>query len=200
MTMILFSVIAYLLGSIPFGLLAGRLAKGIDIREHGSRNIGATNVFRTIGKKWGIVVLLLDAAKGAASCLFPLWTGIPELSVSIRLILGVAAILGHTFPVWLGFKGGKGVATSLGVFLAVCWQPTLSAFGIWILVFTVTRVISIASLAATLAFPLMVALFYWADPELLLLLPISLLLAGFIFYTHRSNIERLLQGTEKKLF
>lgn len=200
MTAMVLILVAYLFGSIPFGLLIGRFVKGIDIREHGSKNIGATNVFRTVGRPWGILALILDALKGVLACLFPLLLGAEDLSVSLRLLLGVAAILGHSFPVWLKFKGGKGVATSLGVFLAVCWKPTLITFGIWILAFVITRIISISSLVAAVIFPIVIAVFYWSSPDLKFLLPISILLAAFIFYTHRANLQRLRQGAEKRLF
>ena len=199
LTKIIFVILAYLLGSIPFGLLAGWKAKKIDIREHGSKNIGATNVFRVVGKKWGITVLLLDAFKGYAACALPAILGTRELSISFQLMLGISSILGHSFPIWLKFKGGKGVATSLGVFLAICFQPTLVTFGIWILVFMFCRIISFASLVAALAFPCMIAFFYWGTSELKYLLPIAFTLTVFIFYTHRNNIQRLRQGAEKKL-
>ncbi len=200
MKTVLYIVVAYGLGSIPFGLLTGWWAKGIDIREHDSKNISATNVFRTVGKKWGILVFALDAFKGAGACLFPVLAGEQMLSVPMKLLLGVFAIVGHTFPVWLRFKGGKGVATSLGVFLAICWQPTLIAFGLWVLVFLVTHIISLSSLAAALAFPVIITCAYLGSSDLKWLLPISLFLAAFIFYTHRSNIQRLLRGNEKRLF
>jgi len=190
---------AYLLGSIPFGLIIGFRVKGLDIREHGSKNIGATNVSRVVGKKWGISVLLLDALKGYLACILPLIVG-KELSVGSQLLLGVGAILGHSFPVWLKFKGGKGVATSLGVFWAIAWIPTVITFGIWIICFTLTHIISIASLVAAIVFPAMILWCYGGTPDLKYLLPISLSLAAFIFYTHRANITRLQQGTEKKLF
>ena len=157
------------------------------------------DVFRTVGKKWGIVVLLLDALKGALACLVPLLFQ-SEIGVGFKLILGVAAIVGHTFPVWLKFKGGKGVATSLGVFLAVCWKPTLTAFGIWILALIVTHIISISSLVAAVAFPVLVFLFYHGSSDLIIILPVSIFLATFIFYTHRANLKRLREGTEKRIF
>lgn len=116
------------------------------------------------------------------------------------MILGVSAILGHSFPIWLKFKGGKGVATSLGVFLAISTIPTLITFGIWIVCFTLTHIISISSLVAALVFPAMIAWRYGGTSELKFLLPTSLILALFIFYTHRANIQRFRQGTEKKLF
>ncbi len=190
---------AYLLGSIPFGLIAGFRVKGLDLREHGSENIGATNVFRVVGKKWGVLVLLLDALKGYTACVLPVLFG-QNPALPLQLLLGVSAILGHSFPVWLRFKGGKGVATSLGVFLAIAWIPTLITFGLWILCFTITHIISISSLLAAVVFPLMVFWIYAGTSGLKFLLPISLVLALFIFHTHRANLERLRQGTEKKLF
>ncbi|MFA7254842.1 MAG: glycerol-3-phosphate 1-O-acyltransferase PlsY [Candidatus Omnitrophota bacterium] len=196
---ILFILAAYLLGSIPFGLIAGFKVKGLDIREQGSKNIGATNVFRVVGKKWGILVLLLDVLKGYVACMLPLFLGL-NLALPFQLLLGVSAILGHSFSVWLRFKGGKGVATSLGVFLAIAWIPTLITFGIWILCFAITHIISISSLVAALVFPIMITWRYTGTPGIKFLLPISLMLAAFIFYTHRANLQRLRQGTEKKLF
>ncbi|HOW88369.1 MAG TPA: glycerol-3-phosphate 1-O-acyltransferase PlsY [Candidatus Omnitrophota bacterium] len=196
---VFFVLAAYFLGSVPFGLLAGFAAKKIDIREHGSKNIGATNVFRVVGKKWGIAVLALDALKGYIACVLPSFFG-QTTATPFQLLLGVSVIMGHSFPVWLKFKGGKGVATSLGVFLAVIWIPTLITFGIWILCFTFTRIISISSLVAAAVFPAMVAVFYRGTPDLMFLLPLSIALACFIFYTHRANIQRLREGTEKKLF
>lgn len=196
---IFFVLAAYLVGSVPFGLIITRKVKGVDIREHGSRNIGATNVFRVVGKKWGVTVLLLDALKGYAACVLPAFFG-QNLSVPFQLLLGVSAILGHSFPVWLRFRGGKGVATSLGVFLAIAWIPTIVAFGLWGIVLAVTHIISISSLAAAVIFPLMIIWCYVGTSTLKFLLPISMFLAVFIFYTHRANIQRLRQGTEKKLF
>lgn len=194
----LFILTAYLLGSVPFGLLAGFKAKDLDIREHGSKNIGATNVFRVVGKKWGIFVLLLDAIKGYMACVLPVFFDQKPVLL-FHLLLGISAILGHSFPVWLGFKGGKGVATSLGVFLAIAWVPTLTTFGIWILCFAITRIISLASLVAAGIFPVMIAWCYAGTAEIKFLLPISIILAAFIFLTHRANFHRLRNGTEKKL-
>lgn len=196
---VLFIFAAYLLGSVPFGLITGLKVKGLDIRKCGSMNIGATNVFRVVGKKWGITVLLLDALKGYIACVLPMFWGL-NLAVPFQLFLAMSAILGHSFPVWLKFKGGKGVATSLGVFLAIAWVPTLITFGIWIICFTLTHIISISSLVAAVVFPVMIAWCYAGTAELKFLLPISLVIAVFIFYTHRANIQRLRQGTEKKLF
>jgi acyl phosphate:glycerol-3-phosphate acyltransferase len=196
---VFFILAAYLLGSIPFGLIAGFRGMGLDIREHGSKNIGATNVFRVVGKKWGIAVLFLDAIKGYVACVLPTFFG-QSFALPLQLLLGISAVLGHSFPVWLKFRGGKGVATSLGVFLAIAWIPTLITFGLWVLCFAITHIISLSSLMAAVIFPIMITWCYEGTSGLKFLLPISLTLATFIFYTHRANIQRLRQGTEKKLF
>lgn len=198
--MIFFIFLAYLLGSIPFAFIISRAVKGIDIRQHGSGNSGATNVFRVVGKKWGILVFLLDACKGYLAVTLPILFIGPRVSPSLFVLFGILAILGHTFSFWLKFKGGKGVATSLGVFLGLCFQPTLFAFAVWNAVFFSTRILSLASLSAALSLPLFLILTYRADPLFPYLLPVSILLAGFIFYTHRQNIQRLRKGEEKKLF
>ncbi len=198
--MFIWLTLAYLLGSIPFGLWVGKIAMNIDIREHGSKNIGATNVFRVIGKKWGITVLLLDALKGWLACRLPILLFQQTLSIQQELFLAVMAIVGHTFPVWLRFKGGKGVATSLGVFLAVAWLPTLCTFVFWIIIFSFFRVISIASLAAALIFPIFVYFFMHPQPGFLWLQCLSFVLTVFMFYTHRANIQRICKREEKKLF
>lgn len=189
---------AYLLGSIPFGFLTARL-KGIDIRTQGSGNIGATNVFRVVGRNWGIAVLALDALKGFLAVALARLLSEGSSHPAFIPAAGMAGILGHTFPLWLRFKGGKGVATSLGVFLAVSWLPTLAAFGFWTFVFALTRIISAASLAAAAVFPFFCYL--WADAQTApVLVPLSVLLTLFIVYTHRSNLRRLWRREEKKLF
>jgi len=189
---------AYLAGSIPFGLLVGYAVKGIDIRKHGSGNLGATNVFRVVGKKWGIGVLFLDALKGYL-VLVGLVHWLTELGPYTQLGLGVTAILGHVFPIWLRFKGGKGVATSLGVFLALIPGPALVTFGVWIAVFVLSRIISLASLAAALFFPGVIFVMMAGTPARSAYLGISLLLAGFIFFTHRANVGRLCKKEEKRI-
>lgn len=188
---------AYLAGGIPFGLIVGYRVKGIDIRKQGSGNLGATNVFRVVGKKWGITVLFLDALKGFLACFA---SGFLLTDPYARLAVGMAAILGHVFPVWLRFKGGKGVATSLGVFLALIPAPAGAAFALWALVFAIFRIISLASMAAACFFPLAIYWFLAGRAESTAYLIISLLLAGFIFYTHRANVSRIIKGEEKRLF
>lgn len=200
MVKFLFIFIAYFTGSIPFGLLIARAVKGIDLREHGSKNIGATNVFRVVGKKWGILAFFLDALKGAVAVILPSILIPAFKETAWPLWFGIAAILGHTFSPWLSFKGGKGVATSLGVFLAAAPLPAGITFVLWILIFAVSHIISISSLAAALAFPLICFLTARHTALFPTLFPVSLLLMLFIFYTHRANIGRLFRREEKKLF
>ncbi len=198
MELILGAVIGYFLGSLPTGYLVGKFVKRIDIRQHGSGNVGATNVFRVVGKKWGIGVLVIDILKGFfAVSLVPLF--FQNSTFFHSLIFGVASIAGHTWTLWLRFRGGKGVATSLGVFLGLSPWATLFALGIWVLVFLWKRYVSLASLVTAASFPLWVLCFDRGKEYFAFLFPVTLALTGFIFYTHRTNIERLRAGLEKKL-
>lgn len=189
---------AYFLGSIPFGLLIAKLRGRGDIREAGSGNIGAANVTRVVGVGAGVLTLLLDAAKGfLAALLASRFTG---GNVTWVTIAGVAAILGHLFPVWLRFRGGRGVATGAGVFLMICPQAVAGAMVLWILVVAFWRYVSLGSIAAAAALPLLTYLL-WAPghaPPLVVSIG-ALLAAGLIIWKHRPNIERLLAGTEAKL-
>ena len=198
MEKILSLALAYLLGSVPTGLLLSKMLKGIDLREHGSKSIGATNVFRVVGKKWGIAVLVIDAFKGWLGVTLPykIFPGFPDF---FSIALAVAALLGNTFPMWLKFKGGKGIATSLGVFVGLVPQPALVTFGLWCIVFAVTRVLSVASLAAAFLFPFAVYFFLHGRASFRYFFVLSLCLPFFIVYTHRANIRRLLKGEEKRL-
>lgn len=185
---------SYLIGSIPFGLLIGK-SRGVDIRAAGSGNIGATNVMRVVGKTWGILTLILDALKGVVSAaVLPLTVGesAPEL---LGLLCGVAAIAGHSFPIYLRFKGGKGVATSAGVLLGV----TPAAFGVGIAVFltlfVLFRYVSLGSIGAALAVP--IAAYFFREPlEVTLVL---VLLAAVVIWKHKDNIRRLVAGTENRV-
>lgn len=202
MEIILAVLLSYLLGSLPTAYLVGKLLKGIDIREHGSGNAGATNVFRVVGKGWGIGVLIFDALKGAfavrvVSSIFS--TTVVSLPI-LQLICGMAAIAGHTWTVWLRFKGGKGVAASAGVFIVLAPKAAFCSLGIFIFLFVWKRYVSLSSLGAAVTFPLWVFAFYWSTEIFPVLLPISILLIFFIFYTHRGNIARLKAGTEKRLW
>ncbi|MBK8176386.1 MAG: glycerol-3-phosphate 1-O-acyltransferase PlsY [Rhodospirillales bacterium] len=180
----------YLLGSVPFGLLLSRLAGYGDIRSIGSGNIGATNVLRTGNKLLALATLLLDGGKGAGAALAAgALAGEPA-----ALVAAGAAVLGHSFPVWLGFRGGKGVATTLGVLLAVSWPAGVGACLVWLLVAWLSRISSLAALAALAAAPLlMLAL---AGPAHVVL---AALLAVLGFARHHANIRRLLGGTEPRI-
>ncbi len=193
---------SYLLGAVPFGLLVARWAAGIDIRDHGSGNVGATNVVRTLGKKIGYSVFVCDVLKGLVPVLLARRlegaAGAAEWVPSLPLLCGVAAILGHVFPVYLRFKGGKGVATMFGVFLGVAWTATLIAGAAWLTAYGVSRIVALASVLMAVTFPVSV---YLLDPGAALgsrldVFVATLLLAALIVVRHRSNIARLLKGEE----
>jgi acyl phosphate:glycerol-3-phosphate acyltransferase len=188
---------AYLLGSIPSAYIAGRLLKGIDLRQHGSGNLGATNVLRTLGALAAVVVLLADAGKGALAVLWlPRALGATPPS-TWAMLYGVAAILGHIRPVFLLWKGGgKGVATAAGVFAALAPLPLAIAFAVFAVVLAATRLMSLGSLSGAVALPLAVVFLHGPrDP----LVPIALAVAAFVFWTHRANIGRLRRGVEPRL-
>lgn len=164
----------------------------------GSRNIGATNAYRVLGARWGILVFVLDAAKGFLAASVPaLLTSAGVFTAS--LAAGVAAILGHVFSPWLGFRGGRGVATSLGVFLAIVPVPTLLAFLLWIALVSVSRRVSVGSIGAALAYPFLVFLLLHDDPHRTLLACITALVSLLVIVRHKANIQRLLAGTEPPL-
>jgi glycerol-3-phosphate acyltransferase PlsY len=200
---IITALVAYLIGSIPTGFLVAR-AKGVDIRQVGSGNIGATNAFRVLGKGWGIGVLLLDFAKGLGACLLvPLVVraglDLPpatEGAVTLTLVAAVAAVLGHNFTVWLRFKGGKGIATSAGALAAlVPWALGIGVV-VWVLLFALTRYVSLGSIGAALSLP--VATWFTTGGNT----PLTLLTGALGFMAvlkHRMNIQRLLTGTENRL-
>lgn len=183
-------IISYFLGSIPFGYLLVKLAQGKDIRSYGSGNIGATNVFRK-SRLTGILTLLFDAGKGALAVAIAAWMG---GSPAWMAIAAVAAIVGHIFPVWLKFKGGKGVATGCGAFLALCPWAVLTTLVVFVLVLATTRYISAASIAATALFPVWAYLYSFPAPIYLWGTAGALLIVA----KHNQNIRRLLSGTENK--
>ena len=195
---------AYVLGSFPSAYVIGKLAKGIDIRQHGSGNVGASNVFRVVGKKWGILTLLLDISKGVMSVVViaphfyePHVCG---SKLTYSLFVGLAAVVGHNWTIFLGLRGGKGVATSLGVGVGLLPKAALLALSVWIVVLLLSGYISVASIAAALSFPVWVLAFYRHLPGYRVLLALSTLLAGLIVFTHRSNMERLRRGDEHRLW
>ncbi len=194
-------VIAYLLGSIPTSLWFGKFYYGIDIREHGSGNAGATNALRVLGVKAGIFVLVVDFLKGVAAVafagLFKHYFESPEQFVLFQLIMGVVAFAGHMFPVFANFKGGKGVATMAGVISAIFPFVFLICLGVFTLVFIPSRYVSLGSLAAAIAFPLFVIFVF--DTELISKIIFSLLTAIILIFAHRNNIKRLVKGNENKI-
>jgi glycerol-3-phosphate acyltransferase PlsY len=190
-------LLAYALGSIPFGYLLVRARSGGDVRAMGSGNIGATNVARTAGVPVGLATLLFDAAKG----FFAVWLAGHFSGGNIRFMMyaGLAAILGHVFPIWLKFSGGKGVATALGVFLMISWAAVAAAVAIFAIVVVFWRYVSLASISAAAALPLLVYLLYapgHAPPAAVT--ACTLLAAALVIVKHRENIERLLAGTEPR--
>jgi acyl phosphate:glycerol-3-phosphate acyltransferase len=188
---------AYLLGSIPFGLLMGKLFGAADVRTAGSRNIGATNVARVAGPLAGIFTLLLDAVKGAFAVV--LAARLSDQSATWMMIAGLCALLGHCFPIWLGFHGGKGVATAAGVFLVLCPPAFLGSVILFVLVVVYWRYVSLGSMSAAAAMPLLIY-FFWAPhhaPPYAVTFG-SLAAAMLIVYKHDANIQRLVQGDEPK--
>jgi glycerol-3-phosphate acyltransferase PlsY len=193
-------IVAYLLGSIPFGLILVRIFRKQDIREQGSGNIGATNVIRSGSKGLGAVTFLLDAAKGFVAVLFAwqlaLHTHQTQLQAqNLAAIAAVCAILGHIYTVWLRFKGGKGVATGFGVFLGIAPLSALVALIAFILVFAISRYVSLASIVAAIVFPL-AALLRHHEPLTPFMIAVVILLPLLIIAKHHANIRRLLAGTE----
>ncbi len=184
-------LIGYFLGSVPFGLLIGKYVKGVDIREHGSGNVGATNVTRVLGKEWGIAVFCLDALKGFLAAQIGLRLGGPMCG----LAGGVAAVAGHMMPVWLNFKGGKGIATGFGFLMALMPVTGLVGIGTWAVVTLLSGYVSLGSIVAVVAV-FFFALFYetYFVYKLLIFIFVS-----FIIYKHRSNIQRILNHTESKI-
>lgn len=193
--------IGYFLGSIPAGYIVGRIA-GIDIRKEGSGNIGATNVTRILGRKYGYPVFGFDLLKGViavvvAGFLAPASPG----SISpqaLAILAGVACVVGHSFPVWLGFRGGKGVATSIGVVLGLMPGAAVIVLIVWGLTFQLGRYVSLASIAAAVALPVVVAISYARQPGGVMLLYFSLALTAIIILRHRANISRLIHGSEPR--
>jgi acyl-phosphate glycerol 3-phosphate acyltransferase len=192
-------VLAYLLGSIPFGFLAGLIA-GVDVRKSGSGNIGATNVLRLLGKKYGYTVFVADVLKGFLAVRFGLWLGDdPTGSHLLGIVAALCVVLGHSFPIWLGLRGGKGVATSAGACIGLLPTPTLFAAVVWIAVFFCYRYVSLASIVAATVLPIVI----WtmslpggdADYPMLAL---SVVVAVLVIWRHRSNILRLFKGTEPR--
>lgn len=204
-------VLAYLLGSIPVSLIIGKRVRGIDLRDLGSGNLGTTNVYRNLGASWGGLCLLLDMAKGALAVflttlavdLVPSGDPMPfHLAGDVyRIMASAAAILGHSFSPFASFRGGKGIATTFGVFLILEPFGVLAAFGVFLAVFFATRIVSLGSICAAAVFPWTVLFFEWRSPHQLsvTLVTFCFVLSTLIVWRHRANIKRLQTGTEQQL-
>lgn len=194
-------VISYLLGSVATAVWVGKIFHKVDVREHGSHNAGATNVIRVLGWKTGVPVLIIDVVKGWGAAMLPVFFNLAEqdsaLLTNLQIFTGLAAIIGHIFPLYAGFRGGKGVATITGVLLAVHPVLTLSCFGIFICVFLISGYVSLSSISAGIAFPFL--LFIIFDTPSVFLKIFSVIVACALIFTHRKNISRLLKGEESKL-
>lgn len=206
-------LLSYLAGSIPSSIILSKIAKGIDIREYGSGNAGGTNVMRVLGWKYGILVILLDALKGtfAVVIIARLFYGpLPFENISpfddftlVQVIAGVAAVIGHVWTVFAGFKGGKGIATALGMLIIIITIDMLIAVGVFVLVVLISRYVSLGSLLAAISIPLTLIVrenvFHVDITGYNTLLPFVIFLTLFVIYTHRKNVIRIFNGTENKL-
>jgi glycerol-3-phosphate acyltransferase PlsY len=187
--------LAYVVGGIPTGLMIGKVFAGIDLREHGSKNIGFTNALRVLGPKLGIPVLLIDVVKAVLPIVLLPWLMPLQINAEVHSVsIALAMLLGNLFSVFMGFKGGKGVATSLGVFLALAPLSVLIALGSFILAFAVTRYVSMGSLVAAVVLPTSLGILH--GPSYTLAMGVAA--AIFVIFKHRANVERLLKGTEHK--
>jgi glycerol-3-phosphate acyltransferase PlsY len=200
--LVLTLILSYLLGSIATAVWTGKIFHGIDVREHGSGNAGATNVIRVLGWKTGIPVLLIDVLKGWVAAMLPVCFNLAgegtALLTNYQILAGLAVVTGHIFPVFAGFRGGKGVATIFGVLLAVHPMVTISCLGVFLCVMLITGYVSLSSMSAGVAFPLFLLIFF-NTPSVFFKI-FSILVAIALIYTHRKNISRLLKGEETKLF
>lgn len=199
---VLILIAAYLLGSIPFGYLIVRAKEGADVRETGSGGTGATNVTRRAGKKAGLITLLLDAAKGLVAVASARWLLTDGFEINWWVAAAsVLAVVGHCFPVWLGFRGGKGVATGVGVFLGLSPLAVICSLVVFLIVVWMTRYVSLGSITATVVFPLCVwllSLYFQSPVSVAPILSAAILGGAIIIIMHRANIGRLIAGTESK--
>ena len=189
-------IISYLLGSIPSGYLAGKWIAGIDLRQKGSGSTGATNVLRHVGKGHAIVVFLIDVSKGIIAVLL---TKELNLSDSFQIAAGITALAGHIWPIWLRGKGGKAVATGLGVFLGLSWAVGLACLGIFLTVLSFSKIVSLSSIISAITLPFLMLISFHQSIFRLPYLIISLIAMCLILWRHRSNLKRLFAGTEPKI-
>lgn len=206
-------ILSYLIGSIPTAIIVSKAAKGIDIREHGSGNAGGTNVIRVLGWKHGLLVILLDAFKGVLAVVVVArlhYGNMPFQNVTpfddftlVQIIAGIAAVVGHVFTIFAGFKGGKGIATALGMLLMIITVDMLIALGVFIIVVSISRYVSLGSLVGAVSVPLSLIvrenIFHVDIPGYNTILPFIIAISLFVIYTHRKNVVRILNGSENKI-
>jgi len=198
------AVVAYFLGSIPWGYLAGKL-KGVDLHKEGSGSTGATNALRVLGKPWGYTVFALDALKGSLAVIAAfqiserIFAATPAETISAGVVAAIFAVIGHSYPVWLKFQGGKGIATSAGIMLALFPPPVFaSGLFVWLVLFYSTRFVSVASLGAAVALPSASAVMWWLGDCDAIRTSIAAAMCVLAVWRHKSNISRLMAGTEKR--
>ena len=191
-TALLLLAIGYVLGAIPCGYLAGRWLKGIDLRDFGSGSTGATNVLRNVGKGPALLVFLLDVGKGALAVLLAKSAGLNDW---VQVLVGLAALAGHIWPIWLGWKGGKAVATGLGMFLGLAWPVGLAGFGLFLATISLSRIVSLASVVAAIGLPVLMLVSASSSAYVM----VSLVASLMVLWRHRSNIQRLMAGTEPRI-
>lgn len=202
MTLLFVLFTAYFLGSIPTAVWVGRYFKGIDIREHGSKNAGATNTFRVLGKRFGWLVLLTDVAKGTTAACLPYFLAQTAFSgkdeyLILQLVGGFTAVVGHVFPIFAHFRGGKGVATSLGIVIGINPPAAGICLSIFLLVFLTTRYVSLGAMISALCFPVVSYFFIHDDTRIMIIF--TIVLGTLVIWAHRKNIERLWNGTENRM-
>jgi glycerol-3-phosphate acyltransferase PlsY len=199
MSTLLFILLAYLLGSIPTAVWVGKSWYAIDVREHGSKNAGATNTFRVLGKKPGIIVLIIDIIKGAIASLLPFYfyTGTTDQVVNLQIITSIVAVVGHVFPCFANFKGGKGVATSLGVIIGLHPAAAGICMAVFLLVFLTSHYVSLGAMIGAITFPLSIVFVFHTHSFWLIVF--AHVLAFLVILAHRKNIQRLLKGEESKM-
>mgnify|MGYP001108654625 FL=1 len=202
MIFLLLVLTSYLLGSFPTAVWVGKIFHGIDIREHGSNNAGATNTFRVLGNSWGWIVLIIDISKGYVAATIPLfltdfYLGFKDEVLIYQLIASFCVIVGHVFPVFANFRGGKGVATTLGIILAINLDTALISLAIFLIVFMLTSYVSLGAIIASVVFPFIS--FFAMKEDARIMIIFSILVALIVLFSHRKNINRLMRGEENKM-
>jgi glycerol-3-phosphate acyltransferase PlsY len=202
MIFLILILVSYIIGSFPTAVWVGKIFHNIDIREHGSCNAGATNTFRVLGNKWGWIVLFVDIGKGYLAASLPfflssLYYGFKDEVLILQLIASLCAVVGHVFPVFANFRGGKGVATTLGIILAINLDTALISLAIFLIVFLITQYVSLGAIIASILFPFISFFAMHEDARIMIIF--SILVSLIVLFSHRKNINRLLRGEENKM-